>query len=503
MIICKCIILNSLCFQHYKNSPLHNGYTLVFVHNMAAPQKIIQQKPLSTNCDMDITLPHDTVVNAIVYKQTMYAAKEKQIWVRSKETALVPLKFDSSLIEARDNAIATICPDTGSVIVLRYMEGDDYETAKKSIHDADYAFNEDPYAYLTLYKLDVLLKGTGFLVVLIYAPSTAYILDVSDDQYENGYMLPVVLYWLHGGAPPYRGYHKGSYILLMVDTYSMDRARLVLEDFVKHHTTGHKAGDLLYSVAATTSCEAPDRLPQCTVPLTDAVLEQMRHITTKRDVHGFVCATINYLGEDIGTFTTTHNAGSHSFDSTLEDPMATGATLWTTDVPRTQRGATEDIFTDDVRVISDEDCAEMMELARTCVCIRDKQEYQHDCKIPLDLDCIPSVAQMAIVRLLNGVLPTKVQMRYTRPSSEDTEKCAWIPFHTDVAKRTVQIPLTGDDKDDVVGGRFVFVHPETGVVTRMPRHKCVPIVHNGTVVHGVSRHTHGVRCALFASVEYE
>ena len=70
-----------------------------------------------------------------------------------------------------------------------------------------------------------------------------------------------------------------------------------------------------------------------------------------------------------------------------------------------------------------------------------------------------------------------------------------IPFHTDRAARTVQVPLSGDDA--CVGGRLVVLGPD-GRLHCPTRRVGALLAHDGDVVHGVTRLDAGVRYGLFA-----
>ena len=70
---------------------------------------------------------------------------------------------------------------------------------------------------------------------------------------------------------------------------------------------------------------------------------------------------------------------------------------------------------------------------------------------------------------------------------------AWIPFHTDVAAETVQVPL--QDDVDGAGGQLVFVQSRKPVFAR--RRAGIPMYHEGTALHGVTAFTSGVRYALY------
>ena len=72
-----------------------------------------------------------------------------------------------------------------------------------------------------------------------------------------------------------------------------------------------------------------------------------------------------------------------------------------------------------------------------------------------------------------------------------TGHCA--PFHTDYAKRTMQIALTDDSEYD--GGRLVFATASGFLVPSRPRGSAT--IHGTGHVHGVSTLTCGVRYGLF------
>ena len=70
---------------------------------------------------------------------------------------------------------------------------------------------------------------------------------------------------------------------------------------------------------------------------------------------------------------------------------------------------------------------------------------------------------------------------------------AWIPFHTDVAAETVQVPL--QDDVDGAGGQLVFV--QSGKPVFASRRAGIPVYHEGTALHGVTAFNSGVRYALY------
>ena len=81
-----------------------------------------------------------------------------------------------------------------------------------------------------------------------------------------------------------------------------------------------------------------------------------------------------------------------------------------------------------------------------------------------------------------------IKIRRTVPSG----KC--INFHVDHATRTMQVPL--NDEGSFVGGRLAFATREQGIVWPSRRPGSATI-HDDTVAHGVSVHTHGLRFGLF------
>lgn len=96
-----------------------------------------------------------------------------------------------------------------------------------------------------------------------------------------------------------------------------------------------------------------------------------------------------------------------------------------------------------------------------------------------------------LLALLGRAQPDVVVLRKTEPAPGAAP--GGIPFHTDAAQRTVQVPVTGDA--DIQGGRLVFVVDGRPVAAR--RAPGVPIVHGGAVVHGVTAHASGARVALY------
>jgi hypothetical protein len=70
----------------------------------------------------------------------------------------------------------------------------------------------------------------------------------------------------------------------------------------------------------------------------------------------------------------------------------------------------------------------------------------------------------------------------------------WIDFHTDVALKTMQVPLCGDDA--YTGGQLVFARDD-GALEVPARGLGSVTLHDRHVVHGVSRLTDGIRYGLF------
>ena len=71
----------------------------------------------------------------------------------------------------------------------------------------------------------------------------------------------------------------------------------------------------------------------------------------------------------------------------------------------------------------------------------------------------------------------------------------WVPFHTDFARRTMQVCLNGDG--DYTGGRLVFALGSGFAVPLRPAGSAT--VHEGGAAHGVTCLTRGVRLSLFLS----
>ena len=70
----------------------------------------------------------------------------------------------------------------------------------------------------------------------------------------------------------------------------------------------------------------------------------------------------------------------------------------------------------------------------------------------------------------------------------------WIDWHVDAAGRTVQVPLTDDA--ECTGGHLLFAGQD-GRIRRAHRRVGVPIAHDGTAVHGVTRLDAGLRYGLY------
>ena len=96
---------------------------------------------------------------------------------------------------------------------------------------------------------------------------------------------------------------------------------------------------------------------------------------------------------------------------------------------------------------------------------------------------------VAQLQALFGVDVSKVKLRRT----EARNGGACINFHTDVALKTLQVPL--NDESEYEGGRLVYCSAE-GMVWPSRRAGSAT-VHNNTIPHGVSAHKVGVRYGLF------
>lgn len=98
-----------------------------------------------------------------------------------------------------------------------------------------------------------------------------------------------------------------------------------------------------------------------------------------------------------------------------------------------------------------------------------------------------------VLALLNGgsecrTMPDVIVIRRTVGNGR------WISFHTDVAARTVQVPLMDDGT--CVGGRLVYACG-SGELLCVSRVRGCGIVHDGDVVHGVSALESGIRYGLY------
>jgi hypothetical protein len=71
----------------------------------------------------------------------------------------------------------------------------------------------------------------------------------------------------------------------------------------------------------------------------------------------------------------------------------------------------------------------------------------------------------------------------------------WIGFHTDNARRTVQVPLSDDSACE--GGRLVFLHAN-GEMEFPKRVAGGLVMHDGDIVHGVTALRRGVRYSFYA-----
>jgi hypothetical protein len=122
-----------------------------------------------------------------------------------------------------------------------------------------------------------------------------------------------------------------------------------------------------------------------------------------------------------------------------------------------------------------------------------KSSTDTDFKVDVSRDfLVECVGQKVFEYITHMAGPPTSKLKFTLRRTVPTNK--FIAFHTDVAKRTVQIPLTGDD--DIQGGKLIFLQDD-GKVIHASRRPGVPIVHDGCHIHGVTRHTHGIRYGLY------
>jgi hypothetical protein len=115
-----------------------------------------------------------------------------------------------------------------------------------------------------------------------------------------------------------------------------------------------------------------------------------------------------------------------------------------------------------------------------------------DFKMELTRDQLESSLDPATVSVLYQHTNPPIDKIYLR-RSQASDKPSAIPFHLDVARHTVQIPL--NPSIDYEGGVTTFV--DRGSLIRPERRMGCPMYHCGTTPHGVSPITSGVRYGLF------
>lgn len=126
-----------------------------------------------------------------------------------------------------------------------------------------------------------------------------------------------------------------------------------------------------------------------------------------------------------------------------------------------------------------------------------KGSTRHDFRHGLTVDAAVSAVGghdvwKALVDFL-GHEPFGIIVRRTDPSQSLDPM--WIPWHVDVtATWTLQVPLSSDAESD---GAFVFQHPESGAICKLPRHVGFATVHRADVPHAVMPVCRGVRHSLF------
>lgn len=119
---------------------------------------------------------------------------------------------------------------------------------------------------------------------------------------------------------------------------------------------------------------------------------------------------------------------------------------------------------------------------------------KYDFRLVIDRQTLVAVAGVEAVAAMDAALDD-VDENITYVLRRTVAEGRWIGFHTDSARRTVQVPLSDDTA--CIGGRLVFAHAD-GSVTLSQRHAGTMLVHNGEIVHGVTRLIKGTRYGLFA-----
>jgi hypothetical protein len=118
-----------------------------------------------------------------------------------------------------------------------------------------------------------------------------------------------------------------------------------------------------------------------------------------------------------------------------------------------------------------------------------------DFKTRISLRELRELAGEAADRLvaLMGQQPSKIWLRRTRAAAGRV-----IPFHLDVSRKTLRVPL--NDPAEYDGGLIVFALA-TGKLLAAPRAAGSATLHDCFTAHGVSELTRGTRYALFLLVE--
>jgi len=136
------------------------------------------------------------------------------------------------------------------------------------------------------------------------------------------------------------------------------------------------------------------------------------------------------------------------------------------------------------RVLDAAECAALRELADGAR--RDEHDFKLDLTRAQLAACIGAKAVERLVARCGDAFDA-IKVRRVEPSGKV------INFHMDVSRRTVQIPLVGDDA--YVGGRLVYCTRDGLAIPERPAGSFT--VHTNAVAHGVTQHTAGVRYALF------
>jgi len=146
-------------------------------------------------------------------------------------------------------------------------------------------------------------------------------------------------------------------------------------------------------------------------------------------------------------------------------------------------------YKEEERVIDRQACAALRSLVDDAWKI--SRDAIDDFKLQISVELLSNTIGQSngaqVCKLMDGDFD-KILLRRSEPRGHV------INFHLDYSRRTLQVPLV--DEDEYSGGRLLFAL-EDGTLLAPKRLAGSATRHDNTIVHGVTKHTAGVRYGLF------